>query len=147
MTSQPRPEVSGTFRFEFDPANKILLLRFEGRLTDESLVEIHRAARIHWAATGARAGIGDYTSVTEFPLSAEFVRTLARQGAPMPEPIEHPLFIVMPSTTGYGLARMYQIVGDVTQPLVSVVRTMDEALAALGVQSPHFEPLEQPQLM
>jgi len=41
----------------------------------------------------------------------------------------------------------YQIVGDLIQPLVSVVRTVDEALAALGVQSSHFEPLEQPQVM
>lgn len=133
------------FRFEFDPRNKILLLRFEGRLTDESLSEIHRTARIHWAATGARAGIGDYTSATEFPLSAELVRTLARQGAPMPEPTEHPHFIVMPNTTGYGLARMYQIIGELRQPLVHVVRSLDEALAALGVQSSHFESLEQPQ--
>lgn len=108
MASQLPPD-HGTFRFEFDTVNKILLLRFEGPLTDESLSEIHRTARIHWAATGARAGIGDYSSVTEFPLSAELVRTLARQGAPMPEPTEHPHFIVMPSTTGYGLARMYQI--------------------------------------
>jgi hypothetical protein len=53
----------------------------------------------------------------------------------------------MPSTTGYGLARMYQIVGELSQPLVSVVRTLDEALAALGVQSAHFEPLEQPQVL
>jgi hypothetical protein len=65
----------------------------------------------------------------------------------MPEPTEHPHYIVMPNTTGYGLARMYQIVGELTQPLVSVVRTVDEALAALGFQSAHFEPLEQPQLM
>jgi len=36
---------------------------------------------MHWAATGARAGIGDYSSVTEFALSAELVRTLARQGS------------------------------------------------------------------
>ena len=133
------------YRFEFDPVNKILLLRFDGRLTDESLAEIHRVARIHWAATGARAGIGDYSSATEFPVSADLVRMLARQGAPMPEPTENPHFIVMPSVTGYGLARMYQIVGELAQPLVRVVRTVDEALAALGVQSPHFESLEQPQ--
>jgi hypothetical protein len=144
--SKPGPGVNGTFRFEFDPINKILLLRFEGRLTDESLAEICRTARIHWAATGARAGIGDYSSVTEFPLSAEIVRMRAQQ-APMPEPTERPLFIVMPSTAGYGLARMYQIVGDRAQPLVSVVRTLDEALAALGVQSPHFDRLEQPQVL
>ena len=65
----------------------------------------------------------------------------------MPEPTENPHFIVMPSVAGYGLARMYQIVGELSQPLVHVVRNLDEALAALGVQSPHFEPLEQPQLM
>ena len=64
----------------------------------------------------------------------------------MPEPTENPHFIVMPSTSGYGLARMYQIVGKRTQPLVRVVRTLEEALAALGVQSAHFEPLEQPLL-
>lgn len=145
MAPQPLPGSQGSFRFEFDPVNKILLLHFEGHLADESLTEIHRAARIHWAATGARAGIGDFSSATHFPLSAELVRTLARQGAPMPEPTEHPHFIVMPSTTGYGLARMYQIVGELSQPLVHVVRTLDEALAALGVQSPHFEVLEQPQ--
>ena len=144
--SKPGPGATGTFRFEFDPINKILLLRFEGRLTDEWLAQTCRTARIHWAATGARAGIGDYSSVTDFPLSSEVVRTVARQ-APMPEPTEKPLFIVMPNTTGYGLARMYQMVGDLAQPLVSVVRTLDEALAALGVQSPHFEPLEQPQVL
>lgn len=145
MAAQNCSGSHGTFRFEFDPVNKIPLLRFEGRLTDESVSEIHRTARIHWAATGARAGIADYSFVTEFALSAEVVRTLARYGAPMPEPAEHPLLIVMPNTTGYGLARMYQIVGDLTQPLVRVVRTLDEALEALGVQSPHFESLEQPQ--
>jgi len=143
--SKPGPGTTGTFRFEFDRVNKILLLRFEGRLTDELLAQICRTARMHWAATGARAGIADYSSATEFPLSADLVRTLARQ-APMPEPTEKPLFIVMPNPTGYGLARMYQIVGDLAQPLVSVVRAIDEALAALGVQSPHFEPLEKPQV-
>jgi hypothetical protein len=142
--SKPGPSVTGTFRFEFDPVNKILLLRVEGRLTDEVLVEICRTARIHWAATAARAGIGDYSSVTDFRVSAELVRMRARQ-TPMPEPTKNPLLIVMPSTAGYGLARMYQIVGDLAQPRVSVVRTLDEALAALGVQSPHFEVLEQPQ--
>jgi hypothetical protein len=135
------------YRYEFDPANKILLLRFEGRLTDESLAEIHRIARIHWAATGARAGIGDYSSVNEFPLSAELVRTLARQGAPMPEPTENPHFIIMPSTTGYGLARH---VSDRRRayPAAGECRThRGRGAAALGVQSSHFEPLEQPQLM
>jgi hypothetical protein len=37
---------------------------------------------------------------------------------------------------------MFQIMGEHSRPLLKVVRTMDEALAALGVKSLHFEPLE-----
>jgi hypothetical protein len=37
---------------------------------------------------------------------------------------------------------MFQIAGESTRPLLQVVRTVDEALTALGAQSPHFEPLE-----
>ena len=79
------------FRFEFDPVNKILLARFEGRLTDESLAEATRVGRKHWAATDARAGIADYSAVTEFAVSAEFVRTLTRQEPPMPDVTKNPL--------------------------------------------------------
>ena len=143
MASPSHPETPCTFWFEFDSVSKILLLRFEGqRLTPESLTEIHKEARKNWEATGARAGIGDYSSVTEFALSGEFVRSLAQEKPPMPDATKVPLFIVMPSAIGYGLARMYQMVGERTQPLVTVVHTMDEALASLGVQSPKFTPLE-----
>jgi len=134
------PQMS--FRFEFDPVNKILLLRFDGRLTDESVVQATEAARIHWATTAARAGIADYSSVTEFAVSSALVQSLPRQKPPMPDVINNPLILVMPAEAGYGLARMYQIVGDLTLPSVSVVHTMDEAFATLGVQSPSFEPLE-----
>jgi hypothetical protein len=37
---------------------------------------------------------------------------------------------------------MFQIVGEKDRPLLQVVRTLDDALVALAVQSPHFEPLE-----
>ena len=131
-----------TERFEFDSANKILLLRMEGRLTDESFAEAHQVARKHWAGTEARAGIADCSSVTKFALSAKFIRQMAAGEPVMPNATKSPLFIVMPTTVGYGLARMYQIVGSRTVPLTRVVRTMDEALEALAVQSPHFEPLE-----
>jgi predicted small integral membrane protein len=138
MCSLSRP----TERFEFDSVNKILLLRVERRLTDESLAEAHQVARKYWAATDARAGIADYSSVTKFALSAKFIRHMAAREPAMPDATKSPLFLVTPTTTGYGLARMYQIVGGRTVPLTRVVRTMDKALEALGVQSPHFEPLE-----
>jgi hypothetical protein len=43
-----------SFRFEFDAVNKILLLQWEGRLTDELLAEVRELARTHWIATDAR---------------------------------------------------------------------------------------------
>jgi hypothetical protein len=60
MGSQPQPEkISGSFRFEFDRVNRILLVRFEGRLTDESATEIYGGIRKYSTATDARVGIWD----------------------------------------------------------------------------------------
>jgi hypothetical protein len=53
-----------------------------------------------------------------------------------------PRFIVAPQTHAFGLMRMFQIVGDATRPELRVVRSLDEALAALNITSPHFEPLD-----
>jgi hypothetical protein len=128
------------FRFEFDPARKILLGRFEGRLTDESLGEFYRAGLKHWAATDASAVISDYTSA-KWAVSAEFVRELANQEPAVTEPTLRPRIVVAPSTVGFGLSRMFQIVGERKRPLLQVVRTLDEAFAALGTESSHFEPL------
>jgi len=47
-----------------------------------------------------------------------------------------------PRTHAFGLARMFQISGESKRPLLDVVRTLDEALAALGIQSTNFEALE-----
>jgi hypothetical protein len=129
------------YRFEFDPVNKILLMRVEGRLTDESLAELYRTALEYWAATDASAGISDYSSVTEFAVSAEFIRELANQDPAMTDPTRRPRIIVAPTTVGFGLSRMFQSVGEPTRPLLQVVHTLEEAFSALGVQSPHFEPL------
>jgi anti-anti-sigma regulatory factor len=129
------------YRFEFDAQNKILLSRFEGRLTDQSAAEFYEALRKRAAATKASLGIIDFSSTVEFAISSEMIRQLARQ-KPAPSAIGRPRVIVAPQTHAFGLFRMFQIEGEHTRPLLQVVRTMDEAFAALGVQSPHFEPLE-----
>ncbi len=82
------------FRFEFDPANKILLLRFEGRLTDESLAEYYRAARKYSTATDASVGIFDSSPVTEFAVSSEFIRALAGQEPAMPDAFSAPALLL-----------------------------------------------------
>jgi hypothetical protein len=74
------------FRFEFDPTNRILLVRVEGRLSDELLAECYGAIRKYSTSTDARAGIFDLSSVTEFALSADFIRQLAKEEPPCRTP-------------------------------------------------------------
>ncbi|MGA2102366.1 MAG: hypothetical protein ABSG34_14755 [Candidatus Sulfotelmatobacter sp.] len=129
------------YRFEFDAVNKILLLRVDGRVTDELLVECYEAIRIRSIATDARAGIFDFTSATDFPVSTEFIRRLAKQEPAMPEATVRPRVLVAPQIHAYGLVRMFQIMGEDSRPLLQVARTLDDAFAALGVRSPHFKPI------
>jgi hypothetical protein len=130
------------FRFEFDPVHRILLARFEGQLTNESAEEYHYALGKNWRATDPRAGIWDLTGVADFAVAADFLRSLAKRKPISPGLTDHPRFIVVPETAGYGLMRMFQIAGESTRPLLHVVRTIDEALTALDAQSSHFEPLD-----
>jgi hypothetical protein len=127
--------------FEFDPVNKILLGRLDGRLTDELLAEAYETARKYAVETDASAAIWDTSSVTEFALSSEFIRSLASREPIISDP-KRPRIVVASKPHAFGLFRMFQLTGDRTRPRLTIVRTLDEALAALGVQSLHFEPLE-----
>ncbi|MFY9681082.1 MAG: hypothetical protein WA416_13780 [Candidatus Sulfotelmatobacter sp.] len=130
------------FRFELDPGNKVLLVRVSGRLTDELLAEIYRAVRAHSSTIDVRAGIVDFSSVSDWALSSEFLRELAKREPAMADAARRRLILVAPAAVGFGLARMFQMLGESTRPLLEVMRTLDEALAALGAQSAQFEPLE-----
>lgn len=130
------------FWVEFDRLNKVLLVRVEGRLTDEVLAETLQAIRRHSTATDARAGIFDFSFVSEVALSTAYLRQVAKEEPPMADAARRPRVIVAPTAVAFGLSRMFQMLGESTRPLLEVVRTMDEALAALGVQSAQFEPLE-----
>src|SRR5579863_9782456 len=132
------------FRFEFDAEHKILMMRFEGRLTNESLAEVYQAIRNYANATNPSAGIWDFSSVTEFSVSSEFIRHIASLEPGTPEPTRR-RFIVVRHSLGFGLARMFGIVRERRNPLLKVVYTLDEALKELGVPSPRFEPLGEPE--
>jgi hypothetical protein len=124
------------FRFEFDSVNKVLLARFAGRLTEELFLGFRQEVRKHSAATDPRMGIMDYSWVTQFALSSSLVRELAKQESPIGN---IPRVIVVQSTAGFGLARMYQIAGSSKSSGLKITRSLEEAFAELGIQSPHFE--------
>jgi hypothetical protein len=130
-------------RFEFDRENRILLARFEGPFTDESLAEVYREIRKYSTAIDPSVGILDLSSVTEFSgSSTEFVRNLANEEPAMADATRRPRVIVAPSPVGYGLSRMFQLLGERTRPLLNVVRSLDQAWETLGIEHPKFEPLE-----
>jgi len=130
------------FWFEFDRRNKVLLVRVEGQLTDELLAETQQAIRKYSVETDAGAGIFDFSLVTEVALSPAYVHKLAKEEPAMGDATRRPRIIVAPTAVAFGFSRMFQMLGESTRPLLEVVRTMDEALTVLGVQSVHFEPLE-----
>jgi hypothetical protein len=130
------------FRFEIDYANRILLLRVEGQLSDQLLAECYAAIRKYSVSTDARMAIFDLSTVSQFTVSSEFVRQIAKREAAMPDATRRLRIIAVENPTGFGLARMFQIVGENDRPMLKVVRTIDHALVALGLQTPHFEPLK-----
>jgi hypothetical protein len=113
----------------------------EGRLSEESLGSLNRAGEKYFAATKPRAEIIDCSGVTEFAISSERIRQLAQQKL-MPDAANRQRVIIVPTVHAFGLARMYQITSERNRPLTTVVRTMKEALTALNITSPHFEPLD-----
>jgi len=128
------------FGAEFDLETKILLIRVTGRLTDESLTELDEVSQKYSTATGAKVGIVDLSSVTEFALSTECIRQRARQKPSMADP----RIVVAPQTYAFGLFRMLQLLGEPTCAPLQIVHTLDEAFAALGIPSPHFKLLVVP---
>ena len=131
------------YRFEFDRVNEILLARVEGRFTDELLADYYGAAQKYWSATGPKKGILDLSSVTELALSTDFVRQLANR-EPVGDATATLRVIVAPTTLQFGLSRTFQTLSERARPMLVVVHTIEEAYLVLGVQSPHFEPLEPP---
>jgi len=132
-------------RFEFDKVNRILLARVDGGLTDESLGDYYREIRRYSVLTDARAGVFDASAVTQFAVTSEFVRRLAQGEPAMPDAQERPRIVVAPQTHAFGLARMFQIVGERKRPLFAVVRTMGEALGVLRAEAPEFKPINPSQ--
>lgn len=134
--------MSKAFRFELDSENEILLMRYEEkRLTDESLGQVYTALRKYAAMTDPHAAIADFSAAKQVELSTAFVRQLALEEPAVPRAAERGRIVVFPDDVGFSMARMFQTLGEPTRPLFLVVRTFNDALEALGVESPQFVPL------
>lgn len=124
---------------ELDAASLVLRFTVEGPLTYATLIagyaELARVAKLY---PGCR-GIIDFSLVSEYDLSPDLLRQLAKSAPAIPAGRDR--VVVAPQDYVYGMARMFAILGEQTRPELHVVRTMREAFSILGIQSPQFVPL------
>ncbi len=128
-----------TTEVEFDELNKISLTRVGGRLADESLAALYDVCQKNSNDTNASVSIVDLSSLSECALSYQFVQRLAER-KPTKADGKRRCFLVAPAAHVYGLCRMFQLLGEVTRPLLEVVHTLGEAFAAIATQVEQFEP-------
>jgi hypothetical protein len=129
------------YTFEFDAKNRILRARFQGVVTDQMVTDFYARTFDYVARYNARAGITDFAEVTSFDVSSAAVHGLAEQ-EPAAKNLDFVRIIVAPNPHAFGMARMFQILGERTRPTLHVVQSREEALTLLGVKELQFEPLE-----
>lgn len=129
-----------SYHIDFDPTNRILRARFEGRVTDDELQEVYRFGQGHVTRFDPLSGITDFSGVRAVAFSSQTMRDLARSKPIMPDP-SRPVVFVAPSLDLFGMARMFELEGAETRPNLHVVRTAEETYKVLNVRDPQFAPV------
>jgi hypothetical protein len=127
-------------RVEFDQKHNLLRATLEGAMTGAVLLKLYARASTYFKSRPPCRAIIDFSMVTDFEVSSDSIRKVA--ASPPAVPPGYMRVLVVPQIFIYGLARMFQILGEKTRPELQVVRTMDEALKMLGAEGPDFQPIE-----
>jgi hypothetical protein len=114
-----------------DRNRKLVVSTYSAEVTDadvaRQIAEIER-----YAPYGPEyCAITDFTRVTHFNISTEQIRSVAGSKSPLQNARR---VMVAPSDVAYGTSRMFQTLASRTRPNITVVRTLEEAYAALGIE-------------
>jgi hypothetical protein len=122
---------------QYDPALKLVVLSFQGVLTEHSFEDAMLASAAFLRTHEAAMAIVDTTAVTSIEISAQYLRAwVARNPILLPG---RPRAVVAPMDAMFGLARLFYAHRDPESPVVYVLRSMPEALAALQIGTPALE--------
>jgi hypothetical protein len=127
------------FVIEFDARHNILRASMEGRVTGAILLDCYTTMAKYAASHPGCRGIADVSGVTKFDVSSTAVKQLSKAPPAIPAPDMR--VFVAPQAHVYGMARMFQMLGEDTRPNLHIVRTLDEAYHLLQVKSPEFSPV------
>ena len=127
------------FSFAFDCANKVLLARFEGRITDDVMLEFYSAGRQLVAnAADFHGTIVDFSPVAAFDVSPDTMREVAWSPPIDPEP-SRPVVVVAPGARAHDVMWILAAEGHETRPNFHLVRSMEHAYAIVGITNAKFE--------
>jgi hypothetical protein len=112
-------------------------LVLEGDIEGEEFVRLNAELRACVQRLGPLARITDGGGITNFNVSSRSLRSVALEGSPYPAAT--PRYIVASTDYLFGLARMYELMGNHSDGALQVVRKIEEALAELGAAKAKFE--------
>jgi hypothetical protein len=127
------------FVLEYDSSHDVLRVTVDGIVTDASVPEFYDAVKAYVPTHPSCSGILDVTAVTMFDVSTSAIRQLAERPPAFPGG-QFTVFVASRDYI-YGLARMFQMLGERSRPNLRVVRTLEEAYRLLGLETPKFGPV------
>jgi hypothetical protein len=123
----------------FDEAQRVLVVRFEGTLTDEVARLRYRQLATWFVVHGYCSNVTDFSGLTSFTVTTRTIRELAANAPLVPN--GYLRIIVAPQDSVFGLGRMYEMLGSGTRDMVHVVRTIAQAYELLGVEHLGLQPV------
>jgi hypothetical protein len=123
-------------RIRFETRNRILLLSFQGIVTEESILSAASEANNFVKASGAEGIVVDFSEIEDLRISMAFARhyvdsrEIVARGKPR--------ILVAPQPFVYGLLRVFQTLTEKSGAAPIPVRTMPEAFSLLKLDSPVF---------
>jgi hypothetical protein len=126
-----------TTRLAFDPHHRLLLVSISGDLTREEYLAGYEAVDRFMATAGPCPAIVDFSAVGRFDLSPQFAREIGKMRPAIPLGMKR--LVVAPQPAIFGTARLVAALREGTGGELIVIQSLTEALALLGIESPHFE--------
>jgi len=113
-----------------DRSKKLVITTYSGDVTDADVADQISEIRKQAPYDPAYRAITDFTQVSQFNISSNEIRSVAESESPLAEARR---VMVAPSDLAYGTSRMFQMLASRTRPHITVVRTLGEAYASLGI--------------
>lgn len=127
------------YRLQFDSKQKVLLVIHEGEVHGWEIESLGDGLRRRFGELNPSITISDFSTATTVDVSSEMIRHLAKKDGSFPKAMRR--FIVAPADHLFGLARMYELSAHPPFAALQVVRSREEALAAIGIEALKLEPL------